>query len=247
MSIRDRYKDVEIKYYGVQSMLNHIKNITRFIPSKLERISVFILSTAVLCITALLLILSFPIREGLKLLFFLGYMTVSCTVVPIPVPQLIVYYGEMFNPLLIAFVGVIGAYVACLVDYTLLSHAFKYTAKKSEKIASLKETRTYKHIVRIFNKAPFITIAIAASVIFIPLDPVRLIAIAAGYNRLRYSIAIFIGRLPHYFLLASIGERLARLECNLYINAFLCGTILVAIAIFIIRKIFGNHRKRENK
>jgi len=154
----------------------------------------------------------------------------------------VVYYGETFNPLLIALVGGIGTCIACLVDYTLLSCAFKYTAKKSEKLAGLKSTKTYQHTIRIFNKAPFISIVIAGFTP-IPLDPIRLMAIAARYNRLKYSLSIFIGRVPRYFLLASLGERLTRLECNLHINAFLFGTILAVIAIFIISKIFKKLRR----
>jgi len=174
-------------------------------------------------------------------------MTVSNTVVPLPTPPFVVYYGEMFNPLLIALVGGIGTCIACLIEYTLLSYAFKYTAEKSEKLASLKDTRTYQHTIRIFNKVPFISIAIAAFTP-IPFDPIRLLAIAAKYNRLKYSISIFIGRAPRYFLLASLGERLTRLECNLHINAFLLGSILVAIAIFVITKIFkGLRRKTFNE
>jgi len=169
-------------------------------------------------------------------------MTVSNTVIPLPTPQFMIYYGEMYNPLLIAVVGGIGTCIACLVEYAILSSAFKYTAKKSGKLATLKDTKAYQHTVRIFNKAPFISIAIACFTP-IPFDPIRLMAIAAKYNKLKFTLSIFIGRVPRYFLLASLGERLTRLECNLHINAFLFGTILAAIAIFIMSKIFKNLRK----
>jgi outer membrane lipoprotein carrier protein len=68
----------------------------------------------------------------------------------------------------------------------------------------VREHRFYLKLAALFDRSPFIALAIAAF-LPIPLDGVRLMAITRRYNRFRYAAAAFLGRAPRYAMIASVG------------------------------------------
>ena len=172
-----------------------------------------------------LIFLFLPYQRGVDLLKFFVYMTAGTTFIPLPTPAWVMLYGERFDPVLIAFAGSIGTAMACLPDYPLISYAFKY-----EKIAKLKTTKLYQFSLRFFNKAPFISLVIAAFTP-IPWEPFRFLAAAAKYNRFRYILSVFLGRTPRYFLLAKLQRDFLSIP-----DKWLWGSILLLLLIELMRR-----------
>ena len=185
--------------------------------------------SVVFCVVSLWIIIAFPDR-ALDLWFYFAYMTAACTFFPLPTPQVAMDYGQRFNPFLTAILGGIGSCISGLIDYILVTTIFRY-----EKIARIKTTRTYRYIERLFKKASFVILVIAAFTP-IPFEPVKLLACATRYNRIRFVLAIFVGRAPRYFLL----ERLQR--WLLIPRTYLYGSILVLVMIEIIRRLLKRLR-----
>lgn len=212
-------------------------------------LNIFTLSALFFFITCLLLIACFPIRQGLNLLGYFAYMTISTTFIPLPTPQMVIYYGinygETFSPFLIALVGGIGSCIGCMIDYTLLSYAVEYASKKSEKFVRLKAARTYRYTARVFNKVAFLSLVLAAFTI-LPFEPVKFLAIVTRYNRLKYIFSIFIGRVPRYFILAKIGHDFLPAKYNLYINILLFGSIFLMLLLILVKRITKIIESRQN-
>ena len=165
-----------------------------------------------------------PYQRGLDLLRFFVYMTAGTTFIPLPTPTWVMLYGMRFDPILIAFVGSVGTAMACLPDYPLISYALRH-----EKIAALKTTKTYQFSVRFFNKAPFISLVIAAFTP-IPWEPLRFLAAATKYNRFRYILSVFLGRAPRYFLLAKVQRDVINVP-----DRWLWGSILLLLLIALMK------------
>ena len=85
--------------------------------------STLVLSLGVFSITFFLILVFLPNRHGLELLFFYIYMTVACTFLPLPTPQIVILIAPHFNPYLIAdegkFSGVVryATYLGAKVTY----------------------------------------------------------------------------------------------------------------------------------
>jgi membrane protein YqaA with SNARE-associated domain len=159
-------------------------------------------------------------------------MTFACTFFPLPTPQVAMDYGQRYNPYMIAVLGGIGSCIAALIDYTLVNFVFRY-----EKISRVKDTKTYLYIERIFKKAAFISLLVAAFTP-IPFEPVKLLACATQYNIAKFLLAVFIGRTPRYFLLGLLqrGIDIPRL--------YLYGSIIILIIIAILKS-FLNKLKAQ--
>ncbi len=171
----------------------------------------------------------FPGR-ALDLWFYFTYMTASCTLLPLPTPQVVMDYGERFGPGLAAIVGGIGTCIAVLIDYALVTIAFRY-----KKIDRLRSTRTYLYVERLFRKAAFVSLLIGGFTP-IPFEPIKLLACATQYNRVKYVSAVFIGRTSRYFLLGVLQKELSIPRTYLY------GSILVLVMIEVIRRLVKRSR-----
>ena len=189
----------------------------------------FVLSLGVFSITFFLILAFLPNRHGLELLLFYMYMTVACTFLPLPTPQLVILIGPLFNPYLIAVVGGIGTCLGTLIDYGLFSYALRY-----EKISKFRNTRIYKYCVRFFRKIAFITLVISAFTP-IPFDLFRFLVISMGYNKLKYVLAVFCGRAPRYFLLAKVDLAVDKLP---YYKEILFGSLGLMIVIALGKDVF---------
>ncbi len=163
--------------------------------------------------------------HALELLLFFGYITISCTFLPLPTPQLFMDFGQRFGPIPIAIIGGLSFCISALVDYSLVTFVFRY-----ERVNRVKATRTYNYVSRFFGKAPFIILVIAAFTP-IPLDPVKLVACASRYSRPKYILACFIGRVPRYYLLAVLQTQLMIPREYLYVS------ILVLVGIEVSRRL----------
>ncbi len=195
--------------------------------------SVLIFSLAAYVMTLVILFFSFPLQQSLELLFLLVYMTFACTFFPLPTPPTIMVYGESFNPILVAIVGGIGTCIASLIDYTVITFIFEY-----KKFAKLKQTKTYKYCAWFYNKVAFISLVIAGFTP-IPFEPFRFLAAATKYNRVKYVLAIFIGRAPRYYLLAKF-QHLFPIP-----RSILIGSIPLILIIGLIRVLWNRRIQKK--
>lgn len=182
------------------------------------------------CAVSLWIRITFPGR-ALDLWFYFAYMIIACTFFPLPTPQVAMDYGQRFNPTLAAIVGGIGSCISGLIDYILVTVAFRY-----ERIARIKETHTYINVERLFNKAPFVVLVIVAFTP-IPFEPVKLLACATRYSRIKFLLAVFVGRAPRYFLLGVLQKELFSIP-----RIYLYGSIVIVVMIEVSRRLLKRRR-----
>ena len=158
-----------------------------------------------------------------KLVSFFIFMSISCSILPLPTPPYVIGIGKIFHPLFVALVASIGSCIAAFLEYHFITWLFS----KTELQRKIEESKSYQKIKNFFNKTAFSCITFTAF-LPIPFDPVRFAAILTRYFLPRYLLAIFIGKYPRYYLLAYIGESFQVSNQILLIMLF----VLVLIPIF---------------
>lgn len=150
------------------------------------------------------------------------YTSVACTFLPLPTMWIVLWAAREAGPVPVALVASLGTCVANLHDYYIVNGLCRLG-----RVQQARSTRTYARAVGWFRRAPFLALAVAT---FLPLsvDPVRLLAISAGYPRRRYVLATFAGRFPRYLLLAVLGHELQL--SNRAIAAVFVGVALLGLA-----------------
>ncbi len=138
------------------------------------------------------------------------YLSLACTFLPIPTTPVVAlaaipYLGladlTWVRALLIAGFGSVGTMMANLNEYHLWTFLLRY-----HKAASIRSTRLYTAAIRWFARTPWFTL-VAFTFIPIPVDVVRLLAIAFQFPRWRFATACFAGRFTRYALLCwAVGE-----------------------------------------
>ena len=217
------------------------------------------------CAVSLWIIIAFPGR-ALDLWFYSAYMTIACTFFPLPTPQMAMIYGRRFSPASIAILGGIGSCISGLIDYALVTiilrfgeiartettRTYRYIArikmtqvyryierntKRAYRQIEQKTTLMYRYIDRLFKMAPFIILVIAAFTP-IPFEPVKLLACATRYNRVKFVAAIFVGRTPRYLLLGLLQRKLE------VPAVFLWGSIFILLMIDVVRRFLKKSRRK---
>ena len=142
-----------------------------------------------------------PEMRRLVLLFF--YSIPANSFVPIPHELGMIYFGQFYTPSLVALVAAAGTIMVCFIDYQAMNFAFGFKHLKR-----VKDSDIYRGAVRYFLKAPFVSLVIAAAMPFIPFYIFRVLGPTTGYPLRKYMWAIFIGRLPRYYVFALMGATL---------------------------------------
>ena len=68
-----------------------------------------------------------------QLIGFFGYMSVACTIIPLPTPPYVIALGKVFDPLFVALAGAVGNCIAAFVEYRLLLWIFSKTELQSSR------------------------------------------------------------------------------------------------------------------
>ena len=122
----------------------------------------------------------------------------------LPHEPAVIYAGTLYSPLLVAIVGGLATIPASAFDYRLFSMAFQL-----KPLAQIRQTRLSKLTEHAFSIQPWWTVVFfAASPI--PFYPIRIVAPLYEYPAFRYVSAVFVGRVPRYYILAWGGEQAAR-------------------------------------
>lgn len=152
-------------------------------------------------IAAVTLAVFVPEMRRLVLLFF--YSIPANSFVPVPHELGMIYFGQYYDPSLVAIVAAAGTVTVCFIDYQAMNFAFGL-----RHLQRVKESDLYRGAVQYFLKAPFISLVIAAAAPFIPFYIFRVLSPTAGYPLRKYMLAVFIGRLPRYYVFALMGATL---------------------------------------
>ena len=137
-----------------------------------------------------------------QLIGFFGYMSVACTLIPLPTPPYVIALGEVFHPGIVALTGAIGNCIAAFVEYQLLLWMFS----KTELQQRVETNRIFQRFSYYFRRMAFACLVFTGFTP-IPFEPFRFAAILARYNLSLYLLAVFLGRLPRYYLIALIGDQ----------------------------------------
>jgi membrane protein YqaA with SNARE-associated domain len=137
---------------------------------------------------------------------FFAYMSGACTFLPLPTTWILLWAasptdGLGLAPLAAATLGAVGTGIANMHDYYLVTFLNRFRPAKR-----IRTTRLYRRLAGWFNRAPFVTLA-AASLLPIPVDFVRLLAISERYSRWKFALGSVAGRWPRYLLLAYLAKR----------------------------------------
>lgn len=115
----------------------------------------------------------------------------------------LMFFGRLYPPLLIAVIGTLANLYIEFLDY----HLFRAMAA-TRPYRRLTQHALFARATRAFARRPFLTTWVFA---WSPMPDwmVRLLAPAAGYPVSRYLLAMALGRLPKFWLLAALGLHFA--------------------------------------
>jgi membrane protein YqaA with SNARE-associated domain len=106
--------------------------------------------------------------------------------------------ARLYPPIVVALVGTAATLVAIVLDYWLIGWLVNHHLVKPV----VQESRWFTFASRWFRKAPALLIVGSALTPGVPFYPVKILAIAADYPLRRFIVALIVGRLPRFYVLA---------------------------------------------
>src|SRR5262245_51658804 len=106
--------------------------------------------------------------------------------------------ARLYPASVVAVVGTAATVVAIVLDYWLIGWLVNHHLVRPV----VQESRWFKFASRWFRKAPALLIVGSALVPGVPFYPVKIMAIAADYPLRRFIVALVVGRLPRFYILA---------------------------------------------
>lgn len=123
-------------------------------------------------------------------------------VLPATVEPLVMIYGQVYSPPLVAALASLAAVLAEIVDFRLYGAALA-----SRRLAAARDSRIARWLIRLFGRGPFIATIIGAATP-VPFWLVRCCAVVSGYPLRRFLLATALGRLPRWWAYAALGAAL---------------------------------------
>jgi membrane protein YqaA with SNARE-associated domain len=142
-----------------------------------------------------------------------------------------------YHPGLVALTGTAGCIVAIVLDYALIGWFVTRRLVRTE----LEDSRAVRVAQRVFGKAPLLLIVVSA-LLPVPFYPVKILAIAGNYPLRRFIAALVLGRVPRFWFLAMVGDRLQ--ASNSALGSF--GAALALIAGWGIWRTVRRNRARTS-
>ena len=144
--------------------------------------------------------------------------------------------AKLYPPRVVAAVACVGCSVAIILDYWLIG----WFVTRSFVRAELDDSRVVRTARRVFARAPFVLI-LASAMLPVPFYPVKILAIVNGYPLSRFIAALIIGRIPRFWFLAVIGDRVQASNSTL-------GSFMIVLAVMggwgIWRTVRRNRQRR---
>ena len=165
-----------------------------------------------------------------KLAGYFVYMSLACSIIPLPTPPYVIGMGKIFDSWIIALLGASGNCVAAFFEYYFITWLFTRTELQQK----IETNKYFQRLAYIFNRAAFACI-LFTSFSPIPFDPFHFAAILTRYFLPKFLLAIFIGKYLRYYLLALLGDSYQ--IPNQYLIIMLIALVVVpVIAAFILKR-----------
>jgi len=212
---------------------NSIQNTKTETVNSKARACIFIFEITMMLALLIVWLSSKSIQQSksLYVLFFYSFPS-EFLIGLIPHEPILLYYGKFYSPLTVALVSVISTVLAEAMNYSVF-----YYVSDTKLFEMMKQKRTVRKTIELFNKAPFTAILVTGFTP-VPFFPVRFLVVMGKYSILKYMLGVFISRAPRFYLIALIG------------NTFEI-PVIVLIALFVVlivtahTSIFRNLFKKE--
>lgn len=184
--------------------------------------------------TAIVLLLAIPLAiyvPGAGGMVAFGLVTIwvngpIAPFLPSTYEPIVILFGRVYPPLLVAAVGTAGTIYAEYVNYHVYRRVLAFSS-----LERARTSRLSTWVLKRFRRAPFFTIWLCSWSI-LPYWPVRFISPMAGYDVRRQLVATALGRFPRIWLFAVFG---AWLQVDIGLLALISvGLIVLAVTIFAV-------------
>lgn len=122
---------------------------------------------------------------------------------PATFEPVLMLFGRLYPPLLVAVVATAGNLYVEFLNWHLYRKALRH-----DRAEVVRDSRVVRFLVRLFDRAPFLTVWICAWSI-LPYWAVRIVAPLSDFPLDRYMWATFLGRLPKLWFFAALGTWIA--------------------------------------
>jgi len=148
-----------------------------------------------------------PAHEALKLLIFALYLSLACTLLPLPTGWMVAALATrdvgLSNSLwatvmVVATIGAACTVVANLHDYHMFTWLLRY-----QRISRVRHTRLYQRAQRWFSRRPF-WLLVLFNLLPVPVDVVRILSATGRYPLRPFAMASFLGRWIRYAAIAGV-------------------------------------------
>ncbi len=158
--------------------------------------------TGVIALLGIPAVLLLPIEFG----GLAGFVLVSIWVngplgifLPATYEPILMLFGRLYPPVLIAFLGILGVLYVEYLNYHLYSRLLHLEA-----FQVVRQSRAVSRVVRLFDRAPFFTVWLC-SWSPLPYWTVRILGPLTRYPIRRYLLATLLGRFPRLWFFAALG------------------------------------------
>lgn len=136
-------------------------------------------------------------------------------------------YGRLYPPLIVALVGTLASLIAEAGNYA--GYGWLLHTSRLRRVREVSG-----NVTRMFGRRPFLACLLVASTP-VPDWSVRILGALTRYPARRYLAAFALGRLPKFWLLATVGQALQLSRGALL--ALVLGSILVTYAGVAVRRL----------
>ena len=169
------------------------------------------------------------------LLLFLEGGTLSFLTTPT-----LLYYGRYNEPWLVALLGSASSAAGSAVQLLLLRWALSNRRAWMQRFVPSREK--VEAVIRRYPSTSFLALLLARATP-LPDAPLKVVAAVVEYPVTLYSLAVFLGALPYFYVLALLGRALRRAQ-DLHIPTWVQ---LAAIALIVVGFLVDHLRRRMKK
>lgn len=151
----------------------------------------------------------------------------SAVVVPAGFEPILLVFGDLYPPLLVAVVGTLAATYIEFFNYYMFRGVLGLSA-----LRRFREHRITRWAVDLFRRQPFLAVWLMAWTP-VPFTLARILSAVASYPVERHLLAVTLGRFPRFWLFAVLGDRLD--IPSLIIWGFLALMLLLGLSAVVWR------------
>jgi len=169
------------------------------------------------------------------LLLFLEGGTLSFLTTPT-----LIYYGRSHEPWMVGLLGSAASAAGSALQLLLLRWALSSRHRWMQRFIPSREK--VEGVIRQYPSTSFLALLLARATP-LPDAPLKVVAAVVEYPVTRYSLAVFLGSLPYFYVLALLGRALRRAQ-DLHIPTWVQ---LAALALIVVGFLVDHLRRRMKK